>query len=137
MPIRLWTDKNSCQYTYEYDPVVGITLPLERHRRWYRTTTRTGLGRALLPKTRPRCRHYTAARTTRRWHRTATRIDKLRTDVPVELRPRADMPASLNLSLAPYCYYNRPLLPCLQLINPYYFISSWLTLTTLDRKSVV
>ena len=76
-----------CQYAYKYDPVAGITLPLERHRRWYRTTTRTGLGRALLPRTRPRCRHYTAARTTRRWHRTATRIDKLRTDVPVELRP--------------------------------------------------
>ena len=35
----------------------------------------------------PRCRHYTAARMTRRWHRTATRIDKLRTDMPVELRP--------------------------------------------------
>src|SRR5277367_1005680 len=32
-------------------------------------------------------------------------------------RPRADMPASPNPSLAPYCYYNRPLLPCLQLID--------------------
>ena len=35
----------------------------------------------------PRCWQYTAARTTRRWHCTATRIDKLRTDMPVELRP--------------------------------------------------
>ena len=50
-------------------------------------TTQTGLGRALLPRTRPRCWHYTAAWTTCRWHRTVTRIDKLRTDVPVELRP--------------------------------------------------
>ena len=49
-------------------------------------TTRTGLGRALLPRTRPCCRHYTAARTTRRWHRTATRIEKLRVDMPVELQ---------------------------------------------------
>ena len=46
--------------------------------------------------------------TTCRWHRTATRIDKHHTDTPVELhlltRPRADMPVSLNLTLAPYCY---------------------------------
>jgi len=120
--------------------------------RWYRTTTRIGLGRALLPRTRPYCWHYTAARITRCWHRTATRINKdpapicLRTnpitslvpiyiqtrtnksyaDTPMNLiRSRTDMPVSLNLSLAPYCYYyNRPLLPYLQLTNPYYFISS-------------
>jgi hypothetical protein len=34
-------DKDSCQYAYEYDPVAGITLPPERPRRWYRTTTYT------------------------------------------------------------------------------------------------
>jgi glycopeptide antibiotics resistance protein len=43
------------------------------------------------------------------------------------------MPVSLNLLL--YYYYNRPLLPCLQLINPYCFISSWLTLTTLPTAN--
>ena len=43
-------------------------------------------------------------------------------------RPRADMPASLNLSLTPYCYYNRPLLPCLQLTSLCCFISSRSTL---------
>ena len=36
-----------------------------------------------------------------------------------------------HLMLAPYCYYNRPLLPCLQLTNLYCFISSRLTLTAL------
>ena len=45
------------------------------------------------------------------------------------------MPASLNLSLALYYYYNRPLLPCLQLTNPYYFISSWLTLAALPTAN--
>ena len=39
-------DKNSCQYAYEYDPVAGITLPPERPRRWYRTTTYTDNDRA-------------------------------------------------------------------------------------------
>ena len=50
-------------------------------------------------------------------------------------RPHANIPASLNLSLAPYCYYNRPLLPCLQLTNPCCFISSWPTLTALPTAN--
>src|SRR6266700_1848493 len=39
-------DKNSCQYTYEYDPVASIILPPERPYRWYRTTTYTDNNRA-------------------------------------------------------------------------------------------
>ena len=84
-----------CQYAYEHDPVAGIILPPER----------PVADTVLLPE--------------------------LISSAPICLwnynlltRPRADMPASLNLSLAPYCYYNRPLLPCLQLTNPCYFISS-------------
>src|SRR5580692_4120366 len=50
-------------------------------------------------------------------------------------RPRADMPASLNLSLAPYCYCNRPLLLCLQLTNSCCFISSWPTLAALPTAN--
>ena len=42
-------DKDSCQYAYEYDPVAGITLPPERPRRWYRTTTYTDNNRADMP----------------------------------------------------------------------------------------
>ena len=42
-------DKDSCQYAYEYDPVAGITLPPERPRRWYRTTTYTDNNRANMP----------------------------------------------------------------------------------------
>ena len=61
-------------------PIIPITvIPIR--------TTQIKLSKALFPKTQPRCRHYTAARMTRRWHRTATRIDKLRTNMPVELRP--------------------------------------------------
>ena len=46
MPIRLRTDKNSCQYAYEYNPIAGIILPPERPCRWYRTITYTDNNRA-------------------------------------------------------------------------------------------
>jgi hypothetical protein len=106
VPIRIWIDKNSCWYAYEYDPVAGIILPPE----W------PVAGTVLLPElisSAPICL----------WN-----YDLL-------TRPRADMPVSLNLSLVPYCYYNRPLLPCLQLTNPCCFISSWLTLTALPTAN--
>ena len=52
-----------------------------------------------------------------------------------QTRIRADTPTNItllpalyyrpnDLLLVLYCYYNRPLLPYLQLTNPYYFISS-------------
>ena len=92
MPICLRTDKNSCQYAYKYDPVAGITLPPERPRRWYRTTTYTDNDCANMhaihqltdhayvpaiyrPTDRQALRSTTI--TTRRSQRTAIRTDKL------------------------------------------------------------
>ena len=48
-PIRLRSTNQSCQYAYECDPVAGITLPPERPRRRYRTTTYTDNNRADMP----------------------------------------------------------------------------------------
>ena len=104
--IRLRVDKNSCRYAYEYDPVASSILPPE----W------PVAGTVLLPELISSVLIYL-------WNY----------DLLIKLC--ADMPISLNLSLALYCYYNRPLLPCLQLTNPYCFISSWLTLTVLPAAS--
>ena len=102
VPIHLQTDKNSCWYAYEYNPIASIILPPKQ----------PITGTVLLPE--------------------------LISSTPIYLwnydlltRPHANIPASLNLSLALYCYYNRPLLPCLQLTNPCYFISSWPTVAAL------
>ena len=54
-------------------------------------TARTQLGRALLPRIRPRYWHYTATQTTYCLHRTATK----------QTRTRADMHASNSLTLPP------------------------------------
>jgi hypothetical protein len=101
--IHLRIDKNLYWYAYKYDPVAGSILLPER----------PVAGTVLLPE-------LISSALICLWN-----YDLL-------TRPRADMPVSLNLSLVPYCYYNRPLLPCLQLTNPYCFISSWLTLTALS-----
>ena len=106
IPIHLQTDKNSYQYAYKYNPIASSILPPKQ----------PVAGTILLPESISSAPIYL-------WN-----YDLL-------TRPRANMPASLNLSLAPYCYYNRPLLPCLQLTNPCYFISSWPTLTTLPAAN--
>ena len=57
-------DKDSCQYAYEYDSVAGITLPPERPRHWYRTTTYTDNNCADMPmiyKPDNRCTNMPAA----------------------------------------------------------------------------
>jgi hypothetical protein len=78
VPIRLRTDKNSCQYAYEYDPVAGIILPPERPYRWYHTTTYTDNNRANMHTIhRPTDSANMPAITTRRSHRTATWIWQL------------------------------------------------------------